>query len=60
MTVGQLEEFLNAVKDKNKFVYFYGPDDNPFDYGTEIENAFEVSRDATKTGAFEGVYLKGN
>lgn len=60
MTVEQLEEFFKTVKDKKKSVYFYGPDDNPFDDGTEIENAFEVSRDAVATGTFEGVYLKGN
>lgn len=60
MTVEQLEEFLKTVKDKKKSVYFYGPDDNPFYDGTEIENAFEVSRDVAATGAFEGVYLKGD
>lgn len=60
MTVEKLEEFLQSVKDKKKTVYFYGPDDNPFDGGSEIENAFEVSQDVSNTGAFEGVYLKGN
>lgn len=60
MIVGKLEEFLKTVKDKEKEIYFYGPDDNPFDSGMGIENAFEASRDATSTGAFEGVYLKGN
>lgn len=59
MTVGELEEFLKTVKDKRKSVYFYGPDDNPFDDGTGVENAFESSKDAAATGAFEGVYLKG-
>lgn len=60
MTVEQLEGFLRTVKDKKKSVYFYGPDDNPFDGGMGVNNAFEVSEDATETGAFEGVYLKGN
>ncbi len=60
MTVEELEEFLKTVKERKKSVYFYGPDDNPFDSGTGIENAFEVSSDAAETGAFEGVYLKGN
>lgn len=60
MTVEELEEFLKTVKEKKKSVYFYGPDDNPFDSGTGIENAFEVSSDAAATGTFEGVYLKGN
>lgn len=60
MTVGELEEFLKCVKDKKKSVFFYGPDDHPFDGGCGIENAFEVSRDVANTGAFEGVYLKGN
>lgn len=60
MTVEQLENFLKTVKEKNKSVYFYGPDDNPFDDGTGVENAFEVSCDAASMGTFEGVYLKGN
>lgn len=60
MTVEELEEFLKTVKEKKKSVYFFGPDDNPFDSGIGIENAFEVLRDATDTGTFEGVYLKGN
>lgn len=60
MTVEKLEEFLRSVKDKKKTVYFYGPDDNPFDGVLGIENAFEVSQDVANTGAFEGVYLKGN
>ena len=60
MTVGELEAFLETVKDKKKSVYFYEPDDNPFDAGIGIENAFEVSKDAVDTGAFEGVYLMGN
>lgn len=60
MTVEKLEEFLKTVKDKTKTIYFYNPDDNPFDSGIGIDNVFEVSRDAATTGAFEGVYLKGN
>lgn len=60
MTVEKLEEFLKSVKDKKKTVYFYGTDDDPFGGGSGIENAFEVSPDAANTGAFEGVYLKGN
>lgn len=60
MIVKDLEEFLKTVKDKNKNIYFYSADENPFDGGYGVENAFEVSRDATNTGAFEGVYLKGN
>lgn len=59
MTVQELEEFLKTVRDEKKSVYFYGPDDNPFDGGMGVENAFEVSRDVAATGAFEGVYLKG-
>ena len=59
MTVEQLEEFLRTVKDKKKSVYFYGPDDNPFDDGMGVENAFEASMDAAAIGSFEGVYLKG-
>lgn len=60
MTVGELEEFLKTINDKGKLVYFYEENDNPFDEGMGIENAFEVLRDAGTTGAFEGVYLKGN
>lgn len=60
MTVRELEEFLKTIKDKKKTVYFYGPDDDPFEAGLGIENAFEVSQDVANTGAFEGVYLKGN
>lgn len=60
MTVGQLETFLETVKDKKKSVYFYGSDDNPFDESMDVSNAFEVTEDAAATGAFEGVYLKGN
>lgn len=60
MTVKELEEYLNNVKDKSQSVYFYHCDDNPFDNGIGVANAFEVSRDQGNTGAFEGVYLKGN
>lgn len=60
MTVETLENFLKTVKNKKQTVYFYGPDENPFDGGTGIENVFEVSRNAENTGTFEGVYLKGN
>lgn len=60
MTVEALENFLKTVKNKKQSVYFYSPDENPFDDGTGIENAFEVSQDAASTGTFEGVYLKGN
>ncbi len=60
MTVKDLEAFLSTVKDKSKSVYFYLPDDNPFDNGMGIENAFEVSRDFALQGSYEGVYLKGN
>lgn len=60
MKVGELENFLKTVKDKEKSVYFYNPDDNPLCSGIGIDNAFEVSRDAEDTGNFEGVYLKGN
>lgn len=60
MNVQELEDFLKTVKDKKKSVYFYGSDENPFDGGTEIDNAFEVLRDAQNEGAFEGVYLLGN
>lgn len=59
MIVQELEEFLKTVNDKKKLVYFYDSDDSPFDGGIGIENAFEVSQDMEKTGAFEGVYLKG-
>ena len=59
MTVKELEAFLSTVKDTSKSVYFYLPDDNPFDDGAGIENAFEVSRDAASQGIYEGVYLKG-
>lgn len=60
VTVKDLEAFLSTVKDKSKSVYFYLPGDNPFDDGTGIENVFEVSKDATSQGTYEGVYLKGN
>lgn len=60
MTVDELEKFFEKVKDKKKTVYFYNSDDNPFDESVEVENVFEVSGDAAATGAFEGVYLKGN
>lgn len=60
MTVKELEEYLNNVKDKSQSVYFYHCDDNPFDDGIGVANAFEVSRDQRNTGVFEGVYLKGN
>ena len=60
MNVQELEDFLKTVKDKKKSVYFYEPNENPFDGGTGIDNAFEVSRDARNEGIFEGVYLKGN
>ncbi len=60
MTVKELEEFLSKVKDKSKSIYFYSQDENPFDDGAGIENAFEVSRDAGNYGTYEGVYLKGN
>ena len=59
MKVKDLEEFLSTVKDKSKSVYFYLPDDNPFDSSSGIENAFEVSKDAASKGVYEGVYLKG-
>ena len=60
MTVGELEEYLKTVENKNKYVFFYMHDDEPFEYRMGIENAFEVSQDAEKTGNFEGVYLRGN
>ena len=60
VTVKDLETFLSTVKDKSKSVYFYNVDDNPFDCGIGVENAFEVSRDASCQGTYEGVYLKGN
>lgn len=60
MTVQELEDFLKTIKDKKKSIYFYYQDDNPFESGIGIENAFEASKDAAATGTFEGVYLKGN
>ena len=59
MTVKELEEFLNNVKDKSKSVYFYHCDDNPFSDGIGIANVFEVSKDQENTGVFEGVYIQG-
>lgn len=59
MTVKQLEEFLKNVKDKEKPVYFYMADDNPFDDGMGTANVFEVSKDANNEGSFEGVYIRG-
>ena len=40
MTVKDLEEYLKNVKDKSQSVYFYHCDDNPFDGGIRVENAF--------------------
>lgn len=59
MTVKELEDFLGKVKDKDKGVYFYGCDENPFEDGIGIGNAFDVSKDQANTGAFEGVYIQG-
>ena len=60
MNVQELEDFLKTVKDKKKSVYFYMSDENPFEEGTEVDNAFEVSVDVRNVGIFEGVYLKGD
>lgn len=59
MTVKELEDFLKEVKDKNKNVYFYSIDENPFNDAIGIGNAFDVSKDQANTGAFEGVYIQG-
>nr|DAT27063.1 MAG TPA: hypothetical protein [Bacteriophage sp.] len=58
MTVKELESFLKTVSDKDKSVFFYHGGDNPFNDGVGVTNAFEVSRDKSNTGAFEGVYLQ--
>ena len=58
MTVRELEEFLQTVSDKGKSVFFYHGGDNPFNDGFGVTNAFEVSRDKSNTGSFEGVYLQ--
>lgn len=60
MTVAELEKFLKSVTNKKANVYFYRTGEDPFEIGSAIENAFEVSSDAANTGTFEGVYLKGN
>lgn len=60
MTVKELESFLKKVEDKNKSIYFYNSGENPFEDAIGTSNAFEVSRDQENTGAFEGVYIKGD
>ena len=60
MTVKELEGFLKEVKDKDKSIYFYNVNENPFEDAIGIANAFEVTRDQGNTGAFEGVYIQGN
>lgn len=59
MTVKELEDFLEKVKDKDKKVYFYSCDDNSFEDAIGIGNVFDVSKDQANTGDFEGVYIQG-
>ena len=54
MTVKELEDFLEKVKDKDKKVYFYSCDDNPFEDAIGIGNVFDVSKDQANTGNFDG------
>ena len=59
MKVKELIGFLSEVEDNEKEVFFYAADDNPFNEGNSVENAFVVLDDMAKTGAFAGVYLTG-
>ena len=61
MKVSELKAFLNTIDNDEKEIFFCSENNNPFGDGTvSIENVFEVSEDWMNTGAYEGVYLKGN
>lgn len=56
MTVGELEQFLATVPDKDMSVYLTDEGD-PIHESLRVENAFVISGEAMQTGAYEGVYL---